>query len=65
MVKSTQISSLKEKLLPELFYHFALMVLILIFYSDLLTSNENMNDLYAQNGRKINPKYLALLDRKI
>ncbi len=32
---------------------------------DLLTSNENMNDLYAQNGRKINPKYLALLDRKI
>jgi hypothetical protein len=32
---------------------------------DLLTSNESMNDLYAQNGRKINPKYLALLDRKI
>jgi|GEM_PF-3523494 len=32
---------------------------------DLLTSNGSMNDLYAQNGRKINPKYLALLDRKI
>ena len=32
---------------------------------DLLSSNENMNDLYAQNGRKIDPKYLALLDRRI
>ena len=32
---------------------------------DLLTSNEDMNDLYAQNGRKIDPKYLALLDRRI
>ena len=31
---------------------------------DLLSSNENMNDLYAQNGRKIEPKYLALLDRR-
>jgi len=31
---------------------------------DLLSSNENMNDLYAQNGRKIDPKYLALLDRR-
>jgi len=32
---------------------------------DLLSSNENMNDLYAQNGRKIDPKYLALLDRRV
>ena len=32
---------------------------------DLLTSNEDMNDLYAQNGRKIDPEYLALLDRRI
>jgi hypothetical protein len=32
---------------------------------DLLSSNENMNDLYAQNGRKIDPKYLGLLDRRI
>ena len=32
---------------------------------DLLTSNEDMNDLYAQNGKKIDPKYLALLDRRI
>ena len=31
---------------------------------DLLSSNENMNDLYAQNGRRIDPKYLALLDRR-
>ena len=32
---------------------------------DLLSSNDDMNDLYAQNGRKIDPKYLALLDRRI
>ena len=32
---------------------------------DLLSSNNDMNDLYAQNGRKIDPKYLALLDRRI
>ena len=32
---------------------------------DLLTSNEDMNDLYAQNGKKIDPEYLALLDRRI
>lgn len=32
---------------------------------DLLTSNEDMNDLYTQNGRKIDQKYLALLDRRI
>jgi len=31
---------------------------------DLLSSNENMNDLYAQNGKRIDPKYLALLDRR-
>jgi hypothetical protein len=31
---------------------------------DLLSSNQNMNDLYSQNGRKIDPKYLALLDRR-
>ena len=32
---------------------------------DLLSSKDDMNDLYAQNGRKIDPKYLALLDRRI
>ena len=32
---------------------------------DLLSSKEDMNDLYAQNGRKLDPKYLALLDRRI
>jgi len=31
---------------------------------DLLSSNENMNDLYAENGKRIDPKYLALLDRR-
>jgi rubrerythrin len=31
---------------------------------DLLSSNENMNDIYAQNGKRIDPKYLALLDRR-
>ena len=25
---------------------------------DLLSSKDDMNDLYAQNGRKIDPKYL-------
>ena len=29
---------------------------------DLLSSNENMNDLYAENGRRIDQKYLALLN---
>tara|TARA_B100000941_G_scaffold289272_1_gene267897 strand:+ start:5484 stop:5999 length:516 start_codon:yes stop_codon:yes gene_type:complete len=31
---------------------------------DLLSSNENINDLYSQNGKRIDPKYLALLDRR-
>jgi hypothetical protein len=31
---------------------------------DLLSSNENINDLYSQDGKRIDPKYLALLDRR-
>lgn len=32
---------------------------------DLLSSRESMNDLYASNGKNLDPKYLAMLDRRI
>ena len=32
---------------------------------DLLSSRETMNDLYASNGKNLDPKYLAMLDRRI
>ena len=32
---------------------------------DLLSSRETMSDLYTANGGNLNPKYLAMLDRRV